>query len=454
MFKLLSNPSIATLTSTLLALASVITPATAAPYQFTKVVDTTFNVPGTSTKFFSLGEASISGNSVVFINGSNTGVYLYSNGQLRTITDRTQKAPNPKPGQDVFFRFKRPVISGQNVAFVGISWAGRAEVSPAISGVYGSFNGGPLVAIADWNSPFTTTGYRYWNFGGYNEEKSEIDINGSQVVLANDTENDLIKGENPNYLKQPRRTFLYKDSQLKEVQPIGGSFGFAPTVAGDRILRIEPLRFKNGNPITVIDGGRLTLTTGNEPPKTIVDSNTKLPDNTTIGGLGFSWTQDPTYAYFSSPKFPPALSSNTVFFAATKKPSSQGGLYTYNLKTKSIARIIEQGNQLDDRKTIIVSFGDVAVSDSNLAFRAQAVQAGESPNNSSTEDTLNGIVARNNGKLSLVMRAGDRIDGKVVKRLKPLGKKFLSGNKVVFTVTFTDNTEAIYIAQPIGQTTP
>ncbi len=451
-FKLLSTSSIATLTLTGLAVASVMTPAAATQYRFTKVVDSNSNIPGTTTKFFSLGEASISGNSVAFIDGSGRGVYLYSNGQLRTIADKSKTAPNPKPGQDAFFNFKRPVISGQNVAFVGISWAGRPEVSPAISGVYATFNGGPLVAIADWNSPFTTTGYKYWNFGGYSEEKSEIDIKGSQVILANGTEYD-INPENPDYLKKPRKTFLYKDSQLKEIPPIGGSFGFAPTLDGDRILRIEPFRYSATN--ALISGGRLTLTQGNEPPKTIVDSNTKLPDNTTIAGLGFSWTQDPTYAFFSSPKFPPALSGNTVFFAATKKPSSQGGLYTYNLQTKAIARIVEQGNQLDDRKTILGSFGDVAVSsNSNLAFRAQAVQVGESPNNSSVEDTLNGIVARSNGKLSLVMRAGDRIDGKTVKRLKRLGKKFLSGNKVVFTVTFTDNSEGIYIAQPIAEPTP
>ena len=428
------------------------TPAKATQYKFTKIIDKNSNIPGTSQKFTEFSDASISGNSIVFVGGVYSGIYLYNNGKLRTVADTSQFPPNAYPNQDKFRQFYRPVISGQNIAFVGVSRATPAQSSPPVSGVYATFNGGPLVTIADWNTPFrTTTGYKYWNFGS--PGKPEISISGSQIVLANGTKYE-VDPTNPDYLKKPRKTFLYKDSKLKEFQPIGGSFGFAPVIDGDRILRIEPLRYKDGNPLTIIDGGRITLTTGNEPPKSILDTNTKLPGNTEIASFGFSWTENPPISYFPSPEFPPALSGNTVFFSASKKPSGQGGLYTYNLKSKAIVRIIEQGNQLDDLKTIIGSFGDVAVSGSNLAFRAQAVQAGESPNTSNTENTLNGIVTRNNGKLSLVMRAGDRIDGKVVKRLKQLGKNFLSGKKVVFTVIFTDDSEAIYLAQPIAETTP
>jgi len=112
----------------------------------TKVADRNTPIPGGVGNFTGFSYSGISGRNVPFVGRGGSGqegIYCFDGAALRIVADRNTPIPG---GVGNFTNFDVPVISGNNVAFIG------GNSSTDKYGIY-LFNGTTLSKVADFNTP-------------------------------------------------------------------------------------------------------------------------------------------------------------------------------------------------------------------------------------------------------------------------------------------------------------
>ena len=386
---------------------TIANPALAIQFQLTKLVDTQTLMPDEGRPFTAFDSASISGSSVVFRGtiGSPTnrryreGIYLIRDRALSKIVDLRTRTPRFR-----FAQFASPMLSGNNVAFIGIS----ATRSMAL---YTQFEGKPLTSIVNStivpanNDPF------FWRFGTSGSRRlmpAPIHMDGPNIVFEGG--------------------YGYFGGKVQRVT----YDGISPRINGTRVVTFIPPTTIDDNAQPSIDRGRIQLTIGGAAPATIVDNTTMLPHGKLVrdfgGGFGSGVQRLPI-----APT--PIVNANTVFFFANDS-DGEGGLYTY--RSTGLRTIIRQGTVVPDIGPV-QSFGGIGTSGINQAF---SVRKGR---------TQTALVMRTGGQILKVFKLGDSIDGKPIATFNPLGTQFLSGRSIVFIVRFTDGSSGIYRATAIPE---
>jgi len=110
-----------------------------------KVADTRTPIPGGTEDFRDFGLPVISGGNVAFLgiaDGRPIGLYLFDGTTLRNVADTASAVPD---GTGTFTDFFAPAMSDRNLAFVGRDIAGDGSIE--------FFNGNTLSVVANTNTP-------------------------------------------------------------------------------------------------------------------------------------------------------------------------------------------------------------------------------------------------------------------------------------------------------------
>ena len=379
---------------------TIANPALAIQFQFTKLVDTQTLMPDEGRPFTAFDSASISGSSVVF-RGTigrpisrryREGVYLIRDRALSKIVDLRTRTPRFR-----FEQFASPILSGNNVAFIGIN-------SMRSMALYTQFEGKPLTAIVNSTTAPANNNSFFWQFGALGSRQlmpAPIHMDGPNIVFEGG--------------------YGYFGGKVQRVT----YDGISPRINGTRVVTFIPSTAIDDREQPSIDRGRIQLTIGSAAPATIVDNTTMLPHGKLVSNFGGNFGS-------SARRLPiaptPIVNANTVFFFANDS-EGEGGLYTQ--RSTGLRTIIRQGTVVPDIGPV-QSFGGIGISGINQAF---SVRKGR---------TQTALVMRTGGQILKVFKLGDSIDGKKIATFNPLGTQFLSGRSIVFIVRFTDGSSGIY----------
>ena len=376
---------------------AIANPALAIRFQVTKLADTETIMPGEERPFTAFDSASISGSSVVFQGtiGKPTerryreGIYLLRDRALSKIVDLKTRTPRFR-----FAQFASPMLSGNNVAFIGID--------PMRSfALYTQFEGKPLTSIVNATTPPANNNPFFWRFG------ASVRSRMTPAPIHMDGQNIVFEGR-----------YGYLGGKVQRVT----YDGIGPRINGSRIVTFIPPRPINARGQSSIDRGRIQLTIGSAAPTTIVDETTLLPHGKRVSDFGFR--RQPNSST-------PVINANTVLFFANDS-DGEGGLYTR--RDAGLRTIIRQGTVVPDIGPV-QNFGSIGISGINQAF---SVREGR---------TQTALVMRTGGQILKVFKLGDSIDGKTIASFNPLGTQFLSGRSIVFVARFTDGSSGLYRAQ-------
>ena len=386
---------------------TIANPALAIQFQFVKLVDTQTVMPSEGRPFTGFDSASISGSSVVFRGtiGQPTerryreGIYLLRDRALSKVVDLRTRTPRFR-----FAQFASPMLSGNNVAFIGIN-------STRSMSLYTQVEGKPLTSIVNATTAPANNNPFFWRFGTSVRSRmtpSMIHMDGPNIVFDGG--------------------YGYFGGQVQRVT----YDGISPRINGTRIVTFIPPTAFNGTGQPTTDRGRIQLTVGSSAPATIVDNTTLLPHGKLVSDFGGGLSSGFGSGVRRQPNIPtPIVNANTVFFFANDS-DGEGGLYTR--RDTGLRTIIRQGTVVPDIGPV-QSFGGIGISGINQAF---SIREGR---------TQTALVMRTGGQILKVFKLGDSIDGKQIAAFNPLGTQFLSGRSIVFIVRFTDGSSGIYRAQ-------
>jgi PEP-CTERM motif len=129
-------------------------------YTFARITDTSAAIPGGTGNFISLGVSSLDGGTVAFLGlGSSGQVGIYASvigGLVTPVVDRNTSIP---VGVGNFTSFGVPSLNGGTVAFNG---SGLSQQN----GIYTAVVGGPVTPVADRNTPIPGGTGNFQGFSG------------------------------------------------------------------------------------------------------------------------------------------------------------------------------------------------------------------------------------------------------------------------------------------------
>lgn len=373
-------------------------------FTFTRIADTDTPIPSGSGNFTTLRDPALDDGNVVFLgNGADEqrGVYAFFNGSLQRISDQSTAVPG---GTGSFSWFaSRPSIDGSNVAFAAYGGSDGMQ-----RGVYAVLNGS-LQVVADLSSPVPSSTS---SFGDFITGQS---LEGAHVVFQADTYDGSWHAGIYEWINGSLQMVVDTNTP----QPgTTGSFGFlgAPSLENGDVA-FWSQSFSQGQWVDGIYarmGGTVQV---------IADHSTAVP-----GESG-------NFTTFATP----SLDSGDVAFWGVGSVFG-GGVYASLNGTIQV--IADQNTPIPSGQGNFTSFSDARPSLQNgkVAFRAWGFAGG-------TPYGQQGIFIYDAGTLSKVIARGDTIDGKMADYFETTIES-LSGDSVVFDVTFVDGSRGIYRADP------
>lgn len=425
--------------------------AGAGAFPITKIVESGRRMPGSPSRFGSLGLPFVRDGKVVFQGFgptlSETGLYFGSrDGRLDVIADTRTAIPG---ATGVFTSLDSPTFDGATVVFQGFDAANRAglyrardgslikvaDVGTSVPGGAGAFNSfvGPVVSGDRIAFRGSSDYSEYGSFGVYAARRGVLSTIADQLTAVPDGPGNfqlfgtrpILDGESVVF---PARAagfshsgiYVSRNGVLRTVADTnttmpGGSaafFGFGPPASQGGVLAFRGLdpSFKYG--LYRSDAGTL---------RKVADSQTPVPGRSA------------TFGFFGDP----VVEDGVVAFSAVTSAFEPAGLYTHQASGLSVIADVYtpapggQGN--------FSGFGErLVLSSRRVAFMGS--DAVGTP----------GIYVRVNGKLHKIISDTDTLDGKAIAFLQLAGGEGCSfgfcnagsgtgfdGGHVAFHVTFT-----------------
>lgn len=372
----------------------------AADYTFTKVIDTSDDIPGRTESFTRFDLPSLDGRDVAFAGDRNSdysAVFTYIGGSFNLVADSTMPISG---GVTNFDTLEIPIIDQGSVVFVGTQDSGYEA-----HGIYTDF-GGSLRVVADHNTPIPGgTG----NFGFFDDESHDF---GNGVPAFTGWDSDF--RDSPSTTKQG--VYAEINGTLTVVadentpHPDGGNFG-AGGVAGVDGANVA---FTGSN--SVVEGLYLN---SSGTISTIVDSNTLIPGSTD------------TFSFLAQEQMDVA-EGTFVFVHVPDGDVGRSGIYSNVGGTLHL--VAEIGDTTPDGIGSFTFFDNLAVDSDELAFNA-----GE-------DNGEGGIYRYFGGVLGEVITTDDMLDGKTPLDLF-IHSAALDDNTIAFLARFDDGSSGIYLAE-------
>jgi hypothetical protein len=388
-------------------------------FTFTKVLDTDTLLPGSAGLYGGTeGPPAIGGGRVAFwaYNDIGEGVYTATiNGILTRVADTTTPIPGPAIPFEAFDFIS---IDQGRVVFNG--W-GQDDEDNDYQGIY-RFENNALTRIVDLNTPVPgRTGgfFEFWSvtsagdgqvaFAGVDFDDFEEGVyrsGGGPVVRVADTRT-RVPGSTENF------DFFYGVSAKNGLTAFVGSSESADGVylhndATSQIIRVAD-------------------TSMQVPGR--AEGFVAFGDDS-IGGLDVDGGSVAFIGLFGEGRI------------------GEAGIYVFDSATGAIVRVVD---------TIMDTPGEFDFSQD--AFTSVAIDDGHvvlgyglegDPRTGTPQTPDFGVYTDLGGSLESVLRAGDTLDGKVVRRAY-VGAEGLDGNQIAMSVVFADGTEGIYIATVVPE---
>jgi len=311
------------------------------------------------------------------------GVYSYSAGLLQRVAAVGDAAQ--ASGLYTDFSTDAPSVDSGRVGFLAVTTAGQ--------GIFLADNGTPHLMVRQ--------GYAAPAIGGTFSALYAPSFSGNSFVFAAD--DSLVPVGHAGIFED--RNGLFTPIVLQGFAKPGGGhfadFDVAPAISGNTVAFLADgsgFKFRNG--LTSIVA--LAMHT-HAPPVAAAGLFSGLADVTIDGGrIGFRGDTD----------------------------SGQQGIYVAEGPTISV--VVQKGAVRPRTLDFFSDFGNVSLSQGNLAFYGAA-------------GASQGIYFETGNALSRVIGTGDVLDGRTIASVA-FGSHGLSGDELVFGVTFSDESQAIYLA--------
>ncbi len=370
---------------------------------FEKIVDVNTAIPEGTGNFGFFETPSLDNGNVAF-NGlsgdfEQRGVYTNIGSELNVVADTNTPIPGGTGNFTAFGSFFSPSLDDGNVALNGFGGANFDR-----SGIYTSING-VLDVVADTNTPIPGGTGTFSNSGG-----PSLD-NGNVVFGASDVGGDSI------YTNIGGGLSVVADTNTPIPGGTGTFFGFT-----GNSLDNGTVAFGGFGGANLEQSGIYTNIAG--ALNVVADTNTPVP-----GGTG-------TFRDF----FSPSLNDGNVAFQGISGANfDRSGIYT---SINGVLDVVADMNTPIPGGTGTFSdffFPLPSLDNGNVAFA--------STNAGFEQD---GIYTNIGGTLAEVIATGGFLDDKEVSSVF-FGSEGLSGNQIAFGATFSDDSQAIYIATAIPE---
>jgi hypothetical protein len=235
---------------------------------------------------------------------------------------------------------------------------------------------------------------------------------------------------------------LNSPATIRQLPPGNGAY---PDLSGSSVVTTVPLlRDLQGNPVS---GGAIVNYNafGNGETVTLVDRNTPIPQGQgTFTSFGYELSPGKV-KLLATPK---TIGVGTTVFLGKGINQQEGVYLNYNFQT-NLKMIAKAGQPAPGTLTTFKpitqtndnTFSQLGISRDNVVFVAKLTSTDP------TDINPIGLFGRVNGSLQKVIATGDIFQGKRVKSFA-VGSRMIEGDTIVFTVTFADNTTALYRANP------
>jgi len=361
--------------------------AGAVTFAFTKIADSGTTIPGQTTPFGNqFFTPSVDGGRVSFWGGWPRGVFIWSNGSLGLVADKSMTIPD---GTGLFYDFGLPSINGSQVAFRAYGFNQ--------SGVYLG-GGGTLTKLADLNDAIPS------GTGNFTQIHDYVSYDGDRAVFratGASSQHGLYASRNGTLTKLIDRNTAVPDD--------ADTFASSGTVLGYPMIDSGLVVFEYKGVFTVpAAGGTPVRVCGGPVPVTIPGG---------IGDFTGCWN--------------PSIGAGMVAFFGSGS-SSQAGVYTWlNGMVKLVA---DKNTPVPGGTGVFAGFSGPSADGGNVAFIGR--------NNYWDY----GIYTNMGGTLVKVIDDNDTLDGKTVSYFD-FYREGLGGTGIAFEVGFTDGTSGIYLAK-------
>ncbi len=383
-------------------------PTGSARISFTKIADTSTNVPGHNAPFTGFAYAAADAGLVAFTGFSQPvgeGLYLKTGAGLVTVVDTLTEAPTLPPG-NLFTGFSPPSLDGGLVAFFAIV--------PGITADYESIfvgNGGPLTLVVDVGDPVPGHPGYIFNFLFFPSlSRGNVGFGGVGVGPGDD-------------LKGVFSTVGGLHAVADTTTPIPGGTGLFVDICFNPSLSGNHLAYCGGDGTSGPDG---IYTDGLNytplvAPFVVADKSTPIP-----GGTG-------TFTAFYET---PIVRGGEIAFRAGGT-GGQIGVYS-NLGGLHV--VADTATSIPGGSGTFTGFRE------SFPFVGPSLNGARAVSfNGEGTAGQRGVYAQRGSLLVKVLAAGDSLDGKVVSFVEQSRESF-DGNQLAMVVGFTDGSAGVYVA--------
>jgi hypothetical protein len=386
-------------------------PAAAATFTFTRIADSTTEIPGSGGKTFGYFRApAIEGGLIAFLGQTwsedFSGVYLAGSVPLATVADSSMPIPG---GSENFARFRDVSLSSGQVAFQGgftpETTPGEEEEAQEYNGVFVTGTGG-LVNVADSETVAPESGGRnFVDFSRPSLDAGALAFSAQVGIFAVYTEGVFATDSGGSVVKIADASTPIADSPSPG-ELLGGTFFSAGRVGNDVIFLAATRDDGNG----IFRGGSAGVTT-------IVRSGDPMPSvagGRTIGRIGRAIAR-----------------GSQVAFDAVDATLDHFGVYL--LDASGIVRVVaDSDTTLPGETEPFEEFQLESVDAGAVVFVAYRWTSADPPTRKWTIFTTLG------GGMSRVLGIDDMLDGKALFHEFLLGPQALSCPSIALAVFFAD----------------
>ncbi len=389
-------------------------------FTFTKVADSNSPLPGGAGLYGGTeGPPAIGDGRVAFwaYNDIGEGVYMAMiNGAFMRVADTT----TPMPGPAVPFEgFDYVSFDGGRVLFTG--WG--SDDDNDYEGIY-RFENGAINRIADLNTqvPGRTGGFLEF----YGPASSD---NGRAAFIGADYD----EVEDGVYLGSGGPLSRVADTSTR-IPSLTENFEFfyAVSAGSGKVAFIGTSPSAGGVYLHDIATGALTRVADTSTPVPGLAENFVGFGDDSTGGLDLDGGSIAFIGQFGEGRF------------------GDGGIYVFDMATAEIVPIADTMTDIPGDVGIFRdAFTSVSIDDGHIAF-GYGLEGNSRPIPPIPQTPYFGVYTDLGGSLESVLRSGDMLDGKVVRRTY-VGAEGLDGNQIAMSIVFADGTEGIYVATRVPE---
>jgi hypothetical protein len=338
------------------------------------------------------------------------GVYMATIGSnLIRVADTTTTIPGTAMP---FEAFDYVSLDGQRVVFLGYGTGDEDD----IEGIF-RFDSGAISRIADLNSPVPGRTGGFLEFGTSSADDGQVAFIGEDFE---DVEEGVYLGDG-GHLKRVADTTTVVPGQA-------GHFEFFNAVVADNTKLALIADSASATGVYLHDRVTGSLTR-------VADSGTQAPgraENFVDFGDGFGGLD---------------LDDGSIGFIGHFGVGRSGGsgVYVVDANSGEITRIADTTSTVPDDEGFFRDAFTAVSLDGGLVALGYGLEGNSRPFPPIPQTPFFGVYTNLSGSLESLLRDGDVLDGKVVRRAY-IGAEGLDGNQIAMSVVFVDGTEGIYVA--------